>query len=230
VRSRDAAGNLRLGANATSTTGAATPGTPFAAYGFTEATGTTTKDSSGSGLNGTLVNGPVWTSGRHGNAILFDGVNDKVTLPSTLDVASLPFTLEAWIRPTSRADWRAIFSKRSAYSGTEMRFDVGLVNSSGRVYVTTQRTMLYFAYAPPLNTWTHVAVVAESTGTKLYINGSLNQTLGAILLGTKSTAPVTIGNTGDNDDPFAGTIDDLRLYKRALSASEISADMGSGVP
>jgi hypothetical protein len=231
VRSRDAANNLAIGANATfkTTTGTSGPA-PGAAYGFTEAAGSTTADGSGNGYNGTLMNGPVWTSGHGGNAILFDGVNDKVALPSGLDIATLPFTLEAWIKPSSRADYRAIFSKRSSYSGYQMRVDVGLYTSSGRVYVTTQRSMVIFAYAPPLNAWTHVAVVAEASGTKLYANGALQQTMGAILLGTKADAPVAIGSTGDNDDPFAGTIDDVRLYKRALSAAEIQADMGTGVP
>ena len=231
VRSRDAAGNLATGVDTTFSTLAGGSGaTPAAAYGFTEAAGFSTVDSSGNGFNGTLVNGPVWTSGHGGNAILFDGVDDKVVLPAALDIATLPFTLEAWIQPTSRADYRKIFSKRNSYSSLDMRVDVGLRITTGSVYVTTQRSYVVFTYAPPLNSWTHVAIVAESSGTKLYVNGVLQQTLEAIILGTKSDAAVAIGSTGDNDDPFAGTIDDVRLYKRALTGAEIQADMGASVP
>ncbi len=76
----------------------------------------------------------------------------------------------------------------------------------------------------------HLAVVADSTGSRLYVNGVLHQTLGVITLGTGASALVNIGRTGDNADPFAGLIDDLRLYKRALSQSEIQNDMNSPVP
>jgi len=94
-------------------------------------------DSSGNGFNGTLANGTLWTAGKNGNGLSFDGLNDKVVLPATLDIAALPFTLEAWVNPSSFADWGAFFSKRDAYSSSQMRFDVGLAISSGRVYVST---------------------------------------------------------------------------------------------
>jgi Concanavalin A-like lectin/glucanases superfamily/Purple acid Phosphatase, N-terminal domain len=233
VRSRDASGNSGQSSDmtfATSVQGSTTV-TASAAYGLNEAFGSTTADATGHGYQGTLINGPLWTSGRNGSALLFDGVDDKVSLPSTLDISKLPFTLEAWIRPSSssRSDWRAIFSKRSSYSLWHMRFDVGLAITSGRVYVTTAQSFVTFAYAPPLDAWTHVAIVAESWGTRLYVNGILTQTLPAITPGSRSDALATIGNTGDNDDPFAGVIDDLRLHERALSATEIQSDMISGL-
>jgi hypothetical protein len=237
VRSKDGANNSSTGTDVmfrTSASGAdegagegAGADEALASYGFDEALGSATADTSGHGFGGTLVNNPVWTSGRSANALAFDGVNDKVSLPASLDIAKLPFTLEAWIMPTSRADWRGIFSKRSSYSRTQMRFDVGLAIATGRVYVTTAQSVVTFSYSPPLNNWTHIAVVAESSGTKLYVNGALKQTLAPVFLGSKANAPVAIGNTGDNDDPFAGIIDELRLYDRALGASEIQADMTS---
>jgi hypothetical protein len=233
VRSKDGANNSSTGTDFTfRTTPSADSETEsasaaLASYGFNEALGSVTADASGHGFGGTLVNNPVWTSGRSANALVFDGVNDKVSLPSSLDIAKLPFTLEAWIMPTSRSDWRGIFSKRSSYSRTQMRFDVGLAIYTGRVYVTTAQSVVTFAYAPPLNNWSHIAVVAESSGTKLYVNGALKQTLAPVFLGSKANAPVVIGNTGDNDDPFAGIIDELRLYDRALGAGEIQADMTS---
>ena len=206
------------------TTPSPTPGL-VAGYAFSEGTGTTTADASGNNRTGTLTNGATWAAGKYGTAVSFDGTNDKVTLPSTVDLASLPFTLEAWIRPTSFADWRAIFSKRASPSASQMRFDVGLSITTGRVYVFTSNSTVTSTYAPPLNAWTHLAVVADSSGTKLYVNGALQQTLGAITLGSSSTALVNIGGTGDNQDPFAGQIDNLRLWNRALSAAEIQADM-----
>ncbi len=231
VRSRDTASNSTNSADATFTTSAqgSTTTTALAAYGFNEALGSATKDATGHGYAGTLVNGPIWSSGHSGNALIFDGANDKVSLPSSLDIAKLPFTLEAWIQPTSRSDWRAIFSKRNGYTGSRCASTWAWTIASGRVYVTTAQSSVTFNYVPPLKAWTHVAIVAESSGTKLYVNGALTQTLSAVSLGTDSKAAVAIGNTGDNDDPFAGSIDDLRLYDRGLSATEIQTDMAAGL-
>ena len=230
VRATDAAGNLSgYSSVATATTLVTPPSGPILALAFNEGTGTATGDASGSGFNGTLVNGPVWTAGKNGNAISFDGTDDKVSLPSSLDISALPFTLEAWIRPTSFAKYRVIFSKRATPSVSGMRFDVGLARSSGRIYVNTISQNFFFIYDTPLNTWTHIAVVAQSTGTALYVNGVLQETHGPVTLGIAATAPVNIGRTGDNDDPFAGAIDDLRLYNRALSQVEIQTDMNTPV-
>ncbi|PYS25775.1 MAG: hypothetical protein DMG11_22200, partial [Acidobacteria bacterium] len=200
-----------------------------AAFGFSEGTGTTTADSSGNGFNGTLANGASWTTGKNGNGLSFDGIDDKVILPATLDIAALPFTLEAWVKPSSFADWGAFFSKRDAYSSSQMRFDVGLAISTGRVYVSTFNSIITFAYGPPLDTWTHLSVEADSTGTTLYVNGVLSQTLAAVTLGTGSTAAVAIGSSADDDDHFAGVIDDLHLYSRALSQTEVQTDMSTPV-
>src|SRR6267143_2021274 len=200
-----------------------------AAFGLSEGSGSTTADSSTSGFNGTLVNGTLWTTGKNGTGLFFDGLNDKVVLPATLDIAALPFTLEAWINPTDFADWRAFFSKRDAWAANLIRFDVGLAISTGNVYVTTYNSTVTFAYVPPVNTWTHLTVVATSTGTMLYVNGVLQETLSAVTLGTGATAAVAIGGSADDDDHFAGTIDDLRLYSRALSQTEIQTDMSTPV-
>lgn len=231
ARSRDAAGNLAVGSDVAFTTSpAGTPGAgPIAAYGLNEGAGNVTSDASGNGRNGTLVNGPLWTSGRSGNALTFDGLNDKVTLPSSVDISRLPFTFEAWIRPTNRDDYHAIFSKRAVNSASQMRFGVTLHIGDGRLFLTSQQTFILFWHVPPLNTWEHIAIVATSSGTQLYVNGIAWERGPVFNLGTRADAPVAIGNTPDDDDPFAGTIDDVRLYDRALTQSEIQTDMSTGL-
>src|SRR5207249_335048 len=63
----------------------------------------------------------------------------------------------------------------------------------------------------------------------LYVNGVLQETQAVVTLGTGATAPVSIGRAGDGDDPFAGMIDDLRLYGRGLTPTEIQTDMNTPV-
>ena len=84
---------------------------------FDEGTGTTTADSSGNGNTGTLTNGPLWTAGRIGNALYFDGIDDNVTVPdsNSLDLSN-SFTLSAWVNPASTfTDFRSILVKNYKY-------------------------------------------------------------------------------------------------------------------
>ena len=57
---------------------------PIGWWKFNESSGTTASDSSGFNNYGTLVGGPVWSTGKDANSLLLDGVNDYVTLPGTL--------------------------------------------------------------------------------------------------------------------------------------------------
>jgi len=141
------------------------------------------------------------------------------------NVAGVPYTVTAWVNPTDFADWRAILSKRDRYAASMMRFDVGLARGTGRVYTNSSRSYLMFSYAPPANTWTHLAIVASSSGTQLYVNGVLVQTMAVMNLGDSATANTVIGGTGEgsggDNDPFKGMLDEIRVYNRALSASEV---------
>ena len=80
---------------------------------FDEGAGTTTADSSGNGNTGILTNGPLWTAGRLGKALFFDGIDDTVTVLDSnyLDLSG-SFTLSAWVNPASMfTDFRSIIAK-----------------------------------------------------------------------------------------------------------------------
>src|SRR5207253_10979035 len=176
---------------------------------------------------------PVWTPGKVGNALQFNATDNgngnddpRVTIGRTFDVSTLPFTLSAWVNPVNFADWRAILSKRDSFQAETMRFDWELHKDTGTVYLDRYGVIVNFTYSPPTNTWTHLTIVATSTGTKLYVNGILTQQVfAAFSLGSGSTSNTAIGGTGEgpggNNDPFNGLIDEVRAYNRALSDSEI---------
>jgi fibronectin type 3 domain-containing protein len=247
VRAANSSGNSAYTNQASATTPSATPPTPVAAYSFDEGAGTTLGDASGNGYNGTLTNAPSWTTGRFGSALQFDASDDnnddndpRVVLGRTINIPDFPLTISAWINPIDYDDWRGIISKRDSPVASDMRLDIGLMEVSGRVYVFTGGQPYVFTggshaflYAPPVNTWTHLALVADSSGTRLYVNGVLQETFEVIALGTDASANTVIGGTGEgsggNNDPFKGKIDDLRIYNRALSAAEIQADMNTAV-
>src|SRR5205823_4666000 len=114
--------------------------------------------------------------------------------------------------------------KRDSFRPSDMRLDWGLTIGSGSVYLYQGGIPVNFSYSPPTNTWTHLAVVATSTETRLYVNGSLKETRGIFALGTNSKANTVIGGTGEgpggDNDPFKGSIDEVRIYNRAVSGSE----------
>jgi chitodextrinase len=230
VTAFDPSGNISSSSQAANATTLAAPPLPsglIAAYTFGEGTGSTTADDSGNGNTGTLVNGPVWSTGKYGTALSYNGVNSYVSIRNTFDITAIPFTIAAWVNPTNYNGYRKIFSKRTNWAANAMRVDVTLSTGDGHIALEQPNSSVAFSYSPPLNTWTHIAVVASATGTSLYVNGSLIQSLGVFTLGTSATAQVRIGLAGDGQDPMLGLIDNLRIYNRALSQSEVQTDMNT---
>ena len=196
------------------------------AWGFDEATGATAIDSSGSGNPGT-ISGATRTTGKYGGALSFDGINDWVTVAdaNSLDVTN-KMTVEAWLLPTALGGaWRTALIKEQSgqlayalYAAT----DTGS-RPSANVFTTSDHGLLGPA-ALPLNAWSHLAMTYDGTTLRLYVNGS--QVSSAALTGNAvvSTGALRIGGNGVWGEWFNGTIDDVRLYSRALTAAEIAAD------
>ena len=79
--------------------------------------------------------------------------------------------------------------------------------------------------ALPLNTWTHLAVTFGAGTLRLYVNGVQVGT--QVVSGSLVTSanPLTIGGNGVWSEWFAGLIDEVRIYNRALTQAEIQAGM-----
>jgi PKD repeat protein len=199
-----------------------------AAYGFEEGSGSVVSDTSGNGNTGT-VTGATWsTAGRYGNALVFNGTNSLVTVndSAVLDL-SAGMTLEAWINPTilNSQQWMSVIYKPVTTSATVDYVLQGSSRSSevpsAGVSVSTSNvsgpTIL------PLNTWSHLAGTYDGTTMRLYVNGV--QVASQAQTGTiaASTQPLTIGAN------WAGLIDEVRIYNRALGATEVQADMNKAV-
>jgi hypothetical protein len=81
-----------------------------------------------------------------------------------------------------------------------------------------------------LNIWTHLAATYDGTTLRLYVNGvqaGSRAVSGAIQV---SNRPLRIGGNSVWGEWFAGRIDEVRIYRRALSAAEVQADMTTPVP
>jgi hypothetical protein len=96
--------------------GTAQPPGIVAAYNFDEASGAAVNDSSGLGNNGTATGGPTRVAGHSGGSLLFDGVDDVVTVPGTASLAPTSgLTVEAWVKPTALGNtWRTVALKEQS--------------------------------------------------------------------------------------------------------------------
>lgn len=141
-----------------------------------------------------------------------------------------PFTFAAWIKPRNGAP-AAIFSKmdvKAAYRGFDFWYQGQNVGTHIINTWPKNAMKVYSTSKVPLNKWSHVTVTYDGSrrpeGVKVYLNGNLSKNK-IEQKGLKATietkAPFRVGSRGGNSY-FNGELDDLRIYERALSATEIS--------
>jgi len=184
---------------------------------FDEGSGTTAADSSGSGNTGTLTNGPTWTTGKVGSgALSFDGTNDYVSAPSNI-IGTGAMTLTAWIYAKS---YGSNGYARIIDNGAASLFLVDWDSKLAFQGYWSSPTIVSNSGSIPLNQWLFVALTRTSSNTaSFYINGALSGTPGQDA-GTANAGSNTI--IGGSSIMFDGLIDEVRVYNRALSASEIT--------
>jgi hypothetical protein len=191
---------------------------------------------------GALVAGATWTTGHEGSAIAFDGTSGVIGVqpfdgspPSPLWLfPAAPMTMTAWIRPDAAgvAAARATAVARTHEDYAFQDFWLGLVNGNPRCTIHNEYgdgpTALGKVAA---NTWTHLACTYGLDGAiSVYVNGTLaatgntNQVLGPIetriLIGASEIQPADVLVVLDY---FSGVIDDVRLWNRQLSTTEVRA-------
>ncbi len=120
---------------------AAAPAGLVAAYSFDAGSGTTVADVSGTGNTGT-ISGATWTSaGRYGGALIFDGVNDMVSVAGSPSLQlTTAMTVEAWVRPTGlSSDWRsAVVKERPGFLDYALYAHEGGPGPAGHINVGGQ--------------------------------------------------------------------------------------------
>ena len=232
VDAADAAGNRSAKAAITRSVGACSPTQSVsglvAAYGFDETTGSGTNDASGHSNHGTLTGAARTASGRFGRAVSFDGVNDQVAVPdsASLDLTD-EMTLEAWVRPTSaNAGWRTVVMKEQADDLVYGLYAAATgFRPSGHVFVGGDDERVQAPSALPANQWSHLATTYDGSALRIYVNGSLADTFATTGVMTASSGTLRIGGNTIWDEWFDGSIDEIRVYERALTGDEIQDDM-----
>src|SRR6185503_17145029 len=83
--------------------------------------------------------------------------------------------------------------------------------------------------AIPVNAWTHLAQTYDGATIRLYVNGTLVASVPRTGALETNNSPLSIGGTNAYGEYFQGRIDDVRVYDRALSVSELTTDMNAPV-
>jgi|GEM_PF-2244624 len=201
---------------------------------FDETNGTQiAMDVSGNNRYATLLgfesNQSIWESGRIGNAIRFDGLNDYATVPASL---GSNFTVCFWLKTTSN-DGTA--------TATDWNGPIGLVAGPFDTHALMLATGKFRLWSGAYNrcrrtsntsvnhgSWVHLSaarqhVIHNQGHMKIFINGNSDQS--TKIDGTKNyTGSILhIGKTPDGTAYFNGLLDDLRIYNRTLTNSEVQA-------
>ena len=234
ARARDAAGNTN-----TSSLGVTVSNTQLAGlalgYSFDEAAGAVANDSSGNGNTATLNNGVARVPGRYGSAVSLDGVNDYLAIPNSTstNISGTGLTLSTWINPQSLSGGDSVvIGKFWNTTWTAPNYQYGIELDGGTTphfYVGTTGGLLGAQMGGPLpiSQWSNLAVVFNGTQVQFYLNGVL---VNALPVSTSITARGNVMNVGADERPgqfFKGLMDDLRIYNRALSPSEVQSDMNT---
>lgn len=175
-------------------------------------------DSTGT-QHGSGTGGPVYGSGRYDKALVFDAVDDFVTLPAPVANYSA-ITLAARVKWNGGANWQRIFDFGN---GTNQYL---FLAPNGRFAIKNGGAEQTLDISPlPVGEWVHVAVTLGANSGKLYVNGALAST--AAITITPANFNPTLNYLGKSQYPadplFNGTIDDFRIYNRVLSAAEVAA-------
>jgi len=215
---------------------------PVAHWDFDENSGTVAKDTSGSGNNGVLTNGPTWVPGAKGSGLKFDGGDDYSVVSDNASLNSTgPFTVGAWIKPNlGGMSYGGIVSKMDKNAtGDEDGWTLRVDHTDNLEFFTRNNSTINehnYNISSYDNKWLYVVGKYDGTNNILYVDGK--QVSSVVNDYEPSPNPLYIGQytwgtVGDNDGGpyyFNGLIDDVKIYNYALTPYQIAKEFNGGAP
>lgn len=203
---------------------------------FDEGLGTTSADSSGNNNLVTFATGtsaPSWSSGKYGTGLNFTGSNYLAAASSnTLQMGTSDWTINTWILSTQTSGNYILLDKRG--SGPSVRYQLRLVNN--KLYAqllldTSNQASITGNTNIADGQWHSLgAVYDRDNNLSIYVDGKLDGSTSITSLSSAdiSTAnPVRMGTSSynpsipDNSNFFIGSLDEVRIYNRALNPTEV---------
>jgi hypothetical protein len=192
--------------------------------------GTTWTDLSGRGNNGTLTNGPTYSS-SNGGSIVFDGINDYVDTKSIQFERTDSFTISAWVNSSNVNNNQIVNNEDSSYRG----YQFTIIGSNKLSFLLRNQVSSNFIGVSSVesllpNKWYYLLVSydgsSNASGVNLYVNGLV---ISKDITGNNLTSTTISGQTTwigrrrpVTEGPFNGNIAQVSIYNRALTATEIT--------
>ena len=168
----------------------------------------------------------------------FDGSNDYLDA-GNFNVGGTQLTLSAWVKPTAFGDDPRIISKATGTDVQDHYFLLGFDDISSsqakiRFRLKTNGTthQLHTSSTVAVGDWMHLAAVYNGSSMKIYVNGELEASMNKSgNVDTNSNVAVWMGGNPPNstDRPFKGFMDEVRVYGKALSQTQIKERMYSSI-
>ena len=177
----------------------------------------------------TLYNTPTYSS-DNGGIFSFDGVNEGgQTTSGTL--LNAPITVDVWAKPqTTGSDGTIVGNWRQTDFFFLLWWDVGVTANFRAIYKTTSSTQVVTSESATrgtVNSWNHVSVSVDGTDMKIYLDGTLQETVSTGLLNTPpgayrvGIAADYYGSPGVVTRNLDGDIAAVKIYNRVLTADEV---------
>ena len=212
---------------------------PTGYWRLAEAAGSPAADSAGHGLSGEYlpslehgVDGALTRASDIDDAVRLTGGYVNVPNSSELQITG-PFTLEAWIKPdgAARDPGLGIIERydQPAFNGYILRIVGGnrvqawVLGSSGSSNVTGST-------AVPVGSWHHVAAVYDGTRLTVYVDGQPDGSAVSAVAPGAGSGDLRLGARGDDaNQRFAGGLDEVAVYRTALTPEQIATHYLTGV-
>ncbi len=207
---------------------------------FNEGTSTQARDTGGANNNGTLVNSPAWVLGKHGKALQVSN-STKYVSSAAPNVGTGSFSISVWVKTISDisgSNWIPVIKNKDQFNGSTPGYQLWLRGGNNGInFRLNDGNVVNDIVALPSadisstianGNWHHIVAIANRTTNiaSIYVDGVVVQNIADLspLTGSLANAqPLLIGSDSSGSTNFTESIDDVRVYNRALSASEIQA-------
>lgn len=201
-------------------------------YPLDEGTGSSVWDNSANANNGTGTNN-TWTTGKVGGALAMNGSNRYVNVPDSASLDPTTITVSAWLNSSDTTTTASAVSKwsDSTQGDGEWILGHGAVAGTFRFLIKLGGTIYRDESSTGFSTGTfhHVVGTYDGSHVHLYVDGAEVGTALAATGNIPASAPnLRIGNRASNNLYYNGIIDEVKIFSRALSASEIKAEYDAG--
>jgi hypothetical protein len=219
---------------------------PVAHWRFNETSGNIAHDTSANHNHGTLenMNDSAWTSGKYGNGLAFDGVDDRVLVPHspTIDFGDSDFAVCFWMNETPVSYEHQYLVKGTIHAyvgdpGTSTRYQIYYKNQTLRFaiddgYVKSQLETSSSLFIT--GEWVHLAAVRDTVANeiRLYANADLAGVTADVTGDISQEENLCLGQANSlyAFPAIGGLIDDVRIYDFALTQAQIASVMANEDP